>query len=145
MDVAVFLTEISSADASAGCLSLAGKGVVVSRADARLLIERYHLTPFSIDADAAVEVTLFGKPIRRVVICHGSLEEPTVFGMWLDDRVLWTSRGWVSGDSLAQRTRLFNSLVSLRSQRGRLTVELNALCRLESITLDDVLRLSGLS
>ncbi len=141
MDIAVFVTAITSVDASRGRLSLAGRGIKISRANAHLLIERYHLTPFSINADAAREISVVDKPIKRVAVCHGSLEEPVVFGIWLDDCVLWTSRGWVSGDSLQRRSRLYESLVA---QREQVPVELNALCSTESITLEDVLRLSGL-
>lgn len=142
MRSASFLTQIDSFRLDDDRLCLQGRGITVHPTNVQDLIDRYHLTPYSVETSEAAPVEVEQGPIGRVMVCHGSLQDPAVFGIFLPDRVLWTSRGWLGRRSLRRREKLYRQLAAAA---GHIPLELNDLCRLESITVDDVIRMSGLS
>jgi len=137
-----FLTRLLACTVRGRVLDARFEAIRVAKPDAGVLITRNHLTPFSIDAAGSEAFEFNDVPIERVVVCRGSLELPQVFHLQVPGAVWWVSRGWLSGaDQIATFARLWEQLSCDPTNIG---IEVHPLCRTESVTLDDIVRMSRL-
>jgi hypothetical protein len=137
-----FLTELVSVSVRGTTIDAAFKAIRVTRATAGALIAKHHLTPYSIEPTGSESFAFTAASIEKVVVCHGSFEQPQVFQLHVSDAVWWVSKGWLSGaDQAVAFARLWQQL---SCDAGRIAIEVHPLCRTESVTLDDIVQMSRL-
>jgi hypothetical protein len=142
MGEAFFLTRLERFAVRGRFLDAAFDAVRVDRSTVDQLITRNRLTPFSMDPAGAERFEVRSVPVDQVTVCRGSLEDPYVLHLRAAGSVYWVGRGWASG---VDQAALFAAAArELVCNPGVIPVEVHSLCRVETVSLEDIVHLSGL-
>jgi hypothetical protein len=142
MSEAFFLTRLERFAVRGRLLDAAFDAVRVDRSTVGQLITRNRLTPFSMDPAGAERFELRSAPVEQVTVCRGSFEDPQVLHLKAAGSVYWIGRGWASG--LGQAAVFAAASRELVCNPSVIPVEVHGLCRVETVSLDDIVHLSGL-
>jgi hypothetical protein len=142
IESAYFVTKIQRFECEKDLLTVKGRAIKITAENQDELIEKYGVTPYSINDSYSEAFSIEGEEVERAYLCQGSVEKPKLFNVVTEKNVFWLAEPWLK-DSSVSFSAVFET-VGHHAKTCDMEIIEDKLCRRDFITKGDILRMSGI-